>query len=82
MPQEAGAPVKHTQERLGHASAMTTLDIYTHSVSDDGRKYAAAVEAAFPFAYETSKGELQLSIRPPNVDTREYMVGRHRERPF
>ena len=46
---EAGAPVKHAQDRLGHASAQTTLDTYTHSMGDEGRDYANAVEAAFPF---------------------------------
>lgn len=40
--------VKFAQERLGHASALTTLNIYTHAMTDHGRKYAA-VEAAFPF---------------------------------
>jgi len=29
-------------------SRATTLDIYTHSVTAEGRKYADAVEAAFP----------------------------------
>jgi integrase len=46
---EAGAPVKHAQDRLAHASAATTMDVYTHSIGDEGRKYAQAVEAAFPF---------------------------------
>jgi integrase len=45
----AGAPVKHAQDRLGHASAQTTLDTYTHSIGNEGREYANAVEAAFPF---------------------------------
>ena len=43
----SGAPVKDdAQERLGHASA-TTIDIYAHAISQDGRKFSAAVEAAF-----------------------------------
>ena len=49
MLHEAGAPVKHAQDRLGHASATTTMDTYTHSISEEGRKYAAAAEAALPF---------------------------------
>jgi len=43
----SGVQVKDAQARLGHASATTTLDIYAHAISDDGRKFSAAVEAAF-----------------------------------
>ncbi len=43
------ADVKFAQERLGHASALTTLNIYTHAMTERGHEYAAAVEAAFPF---------------------------------
>jgi integrase len=43
------ADVKFAQERLGHASASTTLNIYTHAINERGREFAAAVEAAFPF---------------------------------
>ena len=43
------ADVKFAQERLGHASATTTLNIYSHAITEHGREYAAAVEAAFPF---------------------------------
>ena len=46
---ESGAPVKHAQQRLGHGSATTTLEIYTHSLTADGQKYAKRVEEAFPF---------------------------------
>ena len=34
---------------MGHASPLTTLSVYTHTVTDEGRKYAEKVEAAFPF---------------------------------
>jgi integrase len=43
------ASFKHGQERMGHASPLTTLNVYTHTVTDEGRKYAEKVEAAFPF---------------------------------
>jgi hypothetical protein len=43
----SGAQVKDAQQRLGHASAMTTLDIYAHATSEDGRKFSDAVEGAF-----------------------------------
>ena len=33
----SGAPVKDAHARLGHASATTTLDIYAHAISEDGR---------------------------------------------
>jgi integrase len=42
-----GAAVKDAQARPGHASATTTLDIYAHAISEDGRKFSAAVESAF-----------------------------------
>ena len=45
---ESGAGVKFAQEKMGHASATTTLNIYTHVVSDKAREIAAKVEAAFP----------------------------------
>jgi hypothetical protein len=51
--------VKHAQDRLAHASAATTMDVYTHSIGEEGRKYAAAVEAAFPFSEN-----ITLSNRP------------------
>ena len=44
---DSGAPVKDVQARLGHASATTTLDIYAHAISEDGRKFSDAVERAF-----------------------------------
>ena len=47
--QKSGASVKHAQQRMGHASATTTLNIYTHEVTDEGRKFAKRVEGAFPF---------------------------------
>ncbi len=36
-----GTPVKVRQERLGHSTATTTLDRYTHSVGEDDRRIAA-----------------------------------------
>ncbi|GEM_PF-5519899 len=46
---DRGASVKFQQERLGHANASTTMDTYTHAITDQGRAYAESVEAAFPF---------------------------------
>lgn len=43
------ADIKFAQSRLGHASASTTLEIYSHPITKHGHEYAAAVEAAFPF---------------------------------
>jgi integrase len=45
---EGGANIKQTQTRLGHANASTTADIYTHVVSNEGRKFSEKVEAALP----------------------------------
>jgi integrase len=65
---ESGAPVKHAQSRLGHASATTTLDIYSHILTDDGQKYAKRVEDAFPFvsnllADEAKSGDEQKKLQ-------------------
>ena len=35
-----GVPLKTVQERLGHASAIVTADIYGHAVSADDRNFA------------------------------------------
>ncbi len=47
---ESGANVKFAQQRLGHADAGTTLNIYTHLLTDEGREYAEKVEEAFQFS--------------------------------
>ncbi len=47
---ESGASVKFAQQRLGHADASTTLNIYTHLITDEGREYAEKVEDAFQFS--------------------------------
>jgi hypothetical protein len=47
--QESGASLKFAQERLGHADASTTANIYTHTVNDRGSEFAKKVEAAFQF---------------------------------
>ena len=47
---ESGASVKFRQERLGHADAGTTMNVYTHLLTDQGREYAQKVEEAFQFS--------------------------------
>ena len=47
---ESGASVKFAQQRLGHADAGTTMNIYTHLLTDEGREYAEKVEEAFQFS--------------------------------
>jgi integrase len=42
----AGANVKAVQTLLGHASAVMTLDLYGHLLSDDLTKVAAALDEA------------------------------------
>jgi len=61
---ESGAPVKHAQQRLGHASATTTLEIYTHSLTEDGQKYAKRVEDAFPFVSNLLAEEAESGQEP------------------
>lgn len=46
---ETGASVKFAQQRLGHADAGTTLNVYTHLITDEGRQFAEKVESAFSF---------------------------------
>jgi integrase len=48
--QEKGASLKLAQDRLGHADASTTANIYTHLVNDQGGEIAEKVEAEFGFA--------------------------------
>jgi integrase len=45
---EAGANIKQAQARLGHANAATTADIYTHVVTNKGKKLSKRVERALP----------------------------------
>lgn len=60
---KVGATVKFAQERLGHADASTTMDIYTHLVdkAEEGRVVAKAVAAAFHFPY------VSLSLAKPTA---------------
>lgn len=63
----SGADVKFAQERLGHASATTTLDIYSHAITDRGGEYALKIDAAFPFvslklAKAVGAGEQQEAV--------------------
>ncbi len=65
---EAGANIKQAQARLGHASAMTTADIYTHVVSDEGRKLSTKVEAALPFVSESLANGQAKPVAPGYVN--------------
>ena len=62
------ADVKFAQERLGHASALTTLNIYSHAITQKGREYAEAVEAAFPFVSNllATAGAAECEGKPAN----------------
>jgi integrase len=67
LPVDAGANIKQAQARLGHASAMTTADIYTHVVSDEGRLLSEKVEAALPFVSERLAGNQMRAALPEFV---------------
>lgn len=41
---DLGTPVKVQQTLLGHSSAVTTMDVYTHPVSDSEREAVAKLE--------------------------------------
>lgn len=43
----SGASVKVVQVRLGHSSAKTTLDVYSHIFPDDEDRTRLAIDAAF-----------------------------------
>ena len=43
--QESGASLKHAQERMGHASATTTMETCMRVVKEEGRKFAEKVKA-------------------------------------
>lgn len=65
---ESNADVKFAQEKLGHASAMVTLDVYarTRKISKRGQEFAAAVEAAFPFSVSNLLAERAESSQAQN----------------
>jgi integrase len=42
LPLAAGVPVKDVSERIGHASAAMTLDVYGHVLAGHGQRTAAA----------------------------------------
>jgi integrase len=44
---ESGANIKFAQAKLGHGSAMTTLDIYGQIITDQGRECADKIAANF-----------------------------------
>lgn len=58
---EHGATVKFAQERLGHANASTTLNVYTHALDSEGSKYARKVASAFDLA------NVSLTLAKPPV---------------
>ncbi len=62
------AGVKFAQERLGHASALTTLNIYSHAITKQGREYAEAIEAEFPFVSNLLANGVaeKLEVKQPN----------------
>lgn len=44
------------------------MNIYTHMVNDEGRKYAEKVEASFPFvSYLLARGSAE-GVRPEKVN--------------
>ena len=51
----AGVPVEAMRDQLGHASAMLTLDVYSHA-GDDPKKAAAAIERYAKVLWKTDPG--------------------------
>lgn len=47
--QVSGASSKFAQERLGHADASTTVNIYTHTIDNHEHDFADKVEGASSF---------------------------------
>jgi integrase len=68
----SGASVKVVQARLGHASAKTTLDIYSHLFGDEEDRTRAAIDlelgapAASPRPEQTLRAQNRRSDRPPS----------------
>lgn len=63
----SNADVKFAQQKLGHASAMTTLDVYARAISKRGQEFAAAVEAAFPLNVSNLLAEGKESSQAQNT---------------
>lgn len=55
----AGYDVKVVQERLGHASAKMTLDVYAHCVPSLQKEAAADIDAM----YRMQAGGVQMGVR-------------------
>jgi integrase len=68
LPAESGAGVKFMQEKMGHMSSTTTLNIYAHVISDKAREYPAKVEAAFPCVSLTLAKPAQNDSKPEMVN--------------
>ncbi len=58
----AGVHPKIVQERLGHESMKTTLDIYTHYLPTLGREAAQALRRYLPAHYESPNG-VQIGVQ-------------------
>jgi integrase len=54
----AGCSVKSVQERLGHASAVETLQTYAHRAPDDEDRTRAAVERAWAVPARAAESSL------------------------
>lgn len=64
----AGAHTKVVQERLGHASAKTTLDVYAKAVPSLQKESAARMDSILG-AYGGTSGARLENARPENAET-------------
>jgi site-specific recombinase XerD len=65
----AGESVKVIQSRMGHASAMVTLDVYGHLWPDSDDKTRAAIEAFLaPVADSVRTAEASSQVSGPIAD--------------
>ncbi|MEX0664752.1 MAG: site-specific integrase [Acidimicrobiia bacterium] len=66
----AGLPVRDVAERVGHASARMTLDVYGHAIAGADRKAAEAVAAILDeVAVDTKPTKLRRRPRRPTFGT-------------
>jgi hypothetical protein len=65
---ESGANIMFAQQKMGHASALTTLDTYGHIVTDQGRECAEKIAANFDFVRDllVNSAAVELEGKPVN----------------
>jgi len=74
---KAGVHPRVVQERLGHSSIATTLDIYSHTVPGLQKAAAKRLDALLPKQGEQEKNVGKMSARGPQTDSEPCGIRTH-----